>query len=167
MERTARGNGVEARHGTIDLCEPGASLCDLRDRTHEPDGIRVLGRVNDFAHRTDFGQASRVHYRHTVGSFRDDAHIVRHQHHGGAALAAQALEQANDLRLDGNVQRRGGLVCDDQFRFGAERKRDHYALPHTARELMGVLIDTLLRCGDSDLDQQCYGTLTRFLPGDW
>jgi hypothetical protein len=39
---------------------------------------------------------------------------VGDQHHGGAVLAAQALQQRDDLRLDRDVERGGGLVGDDQ-----------------------------------------------------
>ena len=51
---------------------------------------------------------------------------------------AQPREQLDDLQLDGDVERRGRLVGDQQLRLGGERERDHHALAHAARELVRV-----------------------------
>ena len=53
---------------------------------------------------------------------------------------AQPLEQLEDLRLDHDVERRRGLVPDDQRRVAGERHRDHHALAHAARELVRVAL---------------------------
>jgi len=55
---------------------------------------------------------------------------VRHQHHRRSLLAAQALEQRDDLRLDRNVERSGRFVGDHELRFGGKRKCDHHTLAH-------------------------------------
>ena len=49
----------------------------------------------------------------------------------------QLDEQVEDRRLDGDVERRGRLVADDELRVAGERARDRDALLQAARELAG------------------------------
>ena len=58
--------------------------------------------------------------------------------------ALQLAHQVEDLRLDGDVERGGRLVGDQQCRFAEQRHRDHHALAHAARELVRVLVEALL-----------------------
>ena len=51
-----------------------------------------------------------------VGAAGDDAEIVGDEDHRHAALALLALQQVQDLRLHGDVERRGRLVGDQQLR---------------------------------------------------
>ena len=57
-----------------------------------------------------------------------------------AELVTQALEQADDLGLDADVERRHGLVESDQLGPERERAGDADALALTARELMGMAV---------------------------
>jgi hypothetical protein len=50
--------------------------------------------------------------------------------------ADPGAQQVEDLRLHGNVKRRGGLVADDQVRFDGQRPRDGDALALPAGKLM-------------------------------
>ncbi len=79
----------------------------------------MLGPVDDVGHRPDLDDAPGVHHRHPVGGLGDHAHVVGDEHHRGAVLAAEALEQGDDLRLDRHVERGGRFVGDDQPRLGA------------------------------------------------
>ena len=54
--------------------------------------------------------------------------------HSHASVVAQAAQQVKDLRLDGHVQGRGGLVGDQQLRVAGQRHGDHDALAHAARQ---------------------------------
>ena len=78
-------------------------------------------------------------------------------------VLAQALEQRNDLRLDGDVERGGGLVGHDELGLGRERERDHHALAHAAAELVRVLLDALLGSRNARFLQQLDGALAGFL----
>ena len=51
-------------------------------------------------------------------------------------LALQRLQQLEDLRLDGDVERGGGLVGDQQVGLVGERHGDHDALALAAGELV-------------------------------
>ena len=71
-----------------------------------------------------------------------------------AELVAQAHQQLEDLRLDGDVERRGGLVGDQELRVAGERHRDHDPLAQPARELVRILREAPLRRADPDHAQQ-------------
>ena len=66
----------------------------------------------------------------------------------------QRFQQLEDLRLDGDVERGGGLVGDQQIGLVGERHGDHHALPLPAGELVGVGVESLLGIGEADLAQQ-------------
>jgi hypothetical protein len=57
------------------------------------------------------------------------------------------LQQTDDLRLDGHVQRRGGFVGHDQLGLGRQRQGNHHALAHAAGELVRIVVDALLGRG--------------------
>ena len=83
-----------------------------------------------------------------------------------AELALQALQQREDLRLHGHVERRRRLVGDQQLRLVGERHRDHRALAHAAGELVRVLVDAPAGIGDPDEAQQLDRALARLRLGD-
>ena len=85
------------------------------------------------------------------------------QHDGLAFLHLQILEQFHDLCLDGNVQRGGGLVADDQLRVADHGDGNHHALFHAAGELMGVVVDALLGIRDAQLAEHLQNLHTGFL----
>ena len=63
----------------------------------------------------------------------------------------QRAHQVEDLRLDGDVERRGRLVGDQQPRLAGQRHRDHRALAHAARQLVRILVEALLGRRDAHL----------------
>jgi hypothetical protein len=74
----------------------------------------MAGRREQVMHRGFFDHLARVHHHHPLGRFGDHAHRVRDQHHRHAHLLLELGDQVQDLRLDGDVQRGGGLVGDQQ-----------------------------------------------------
>ena len=69
-------------------------------------------------------------------------------------LDDQLLEQRQDLRLDGDVQRGGRLVGDQQPGPAGQRHRDQRPLPHAAGELVRVLLEPPVRVRDADRVEQ-------------
>src|SRR5205085_1608775 len=65
-------------------------------------------------------------------------------------LLLQPLEQVDDLRLDRDVERRDGLVGDDEVRVERERTREADPLPLAARELVRVAARGVGRQADGD-----------------
>ena len=90
---------------------------------------------------------------------RDRArHLAEHR----PAIAVGVIDVGNGVEEQPRIRvlgRRedpfGGAALDedDQTRLGAERKGDHHALAHAARELMRIVTDARFRRGDSDLVQ--------------
>ena len=66
----------------------------------------------------------------------------------------QAGEQMQDLGFDGDVQRGGRLIQDEQLRLACQRRGDQRPLPHPAAQLVRVGARDLGRAGDADLGQQ-------------
>ena len=62
----------------------------------------------------------------------------------------EALEQLQDLRLGGDVERGRRLVGDQQLRLVGERHRDHRPLAHPAGELVRVVVDPARGLGHAD-----------------
>ena len=60
-------------------------------------------------------------------------------------LVLQLLEQIDDLRLNRDVERRHGLIRDDEVRVERERPRKADALSLAARELVRVAPGGVLR----------------------
>ncbi len=74
-----------------------------------------------------------------MGDAGDDAEVVGDQHHAEAEIALELGQQAQDLGLHRDVERRGRLVGDQQLGFAHQRRGDHHALAQAARELVREL----------------------------
>ena len=111
----------QARHGG----DQGARVVVLRAR-EDVFGAAVLD------------QHSVPHHGDPVGDLGDHAEVVGDEHDGGAVLGLQLLEQLQDLRLGGDVERGRRLVGDDQRRLERQRHGDHDALALAAGQLVRV-----------------------------
>ena len=78
----------------------------------------------------------------------DDGEIVRDEQVGDAKFGLQFFQQIENLRLHGNVQRRGRLVADQQFRLHGQRPCNGDALALTTGKLMRVTRSGLGRQAD-------------------
>ena len=108
------------------LAEERPGLGDLLDlaAVHDGDPVAGLG-----------------HHREVVGDEEDG---------GEAGLLAGGEHELEDLRLDGDVERGGRLVGDQQVGLHRQRHRDHHALAHAARELVRIAGESAPRVGDAD-----------------
>ena len=87
------------------------------------------------------------------------------QHHRHAEAVLHVLQQIEDLRLDGDVERGGRLVGDDEFRLAGQRHRDHDALAHAAGELVRVIMQAAGGIGDLHQLEHVDGAGQRVLVG--
>ena len=101
---------------------------------------------------------------HLVGHVGDDAEIVGDQQHRHVELGLQVAQQLQDLRLDGDVERRRRLVGDQQRRPADQRHGDHGALAHAARQLERIHVVGALRIGEADQAEHLLGALARSRP---
>src|SRR5205809_4388138 len=79
---------------------------------------------------------AEIHDGNAVRHVLDDRQIVADEEQREAELPLQILQQVDDLRLDGDVERRDRLVADDQFGFRGKRPGDADTLALAAREFM-------------------------------
>ena len=80
-----------------------------------------------------------LHHDDAVGDFGHDAEIMGDEQHAGAwcdsCISRTSLQ---NLRLRGDVERGGRLVCDQQRRIEYQRRGDHDTLALTAGELVRI-----------------------------
>jgi hypothetical protein len=72
--------------------------------------------------------AAEVHDQHALADVTDDREIVRDADQRQPKLPTEIREQVEDRRLHRGVERRDGLVRDEDLRFERERSRDPDAL---------------------------------------
>ena len=125
--------------------------------------LRVL---EDRPGRPFLHDAARVHDDDAIAKARDQSHVVGDQDHGRAQLATEVAQQLDDRCLDGHIERRGGLVGDEQGRLVGHAHRDHRALAHAAGELVRVIAHAVFRCWDADALQHRDHALLRLLVGE-
>ena len=77
--------------------------------------------------------------------------------------ARELLHLGEDLRLDGDVERRRRLVGDEHRRPVQQRDGDRDALAHAARELVRIGVEPLLGRRDADAHERLPGALARRL----
>ena len=136
-----------------------------RDRPEQPPRVRVLRVVEDLVERPLLDDPAGVHDGDPVRDVGHHAEVVGHEDHRRAGLVAQLAHALEDLRLDRHIERRRGLVGDQDRRVAGQRQRDHHALAHAARELERVVVDALARARDADPLEQLDGPLARLLVG--
>ena len=100
--------------------------------------VVVLRAGEDIFGAAVLDQHAMPHHGHPVGDLGHHAEVVGDEHDGGAVPGLQLLEQLEDLRLGGDVERGGGLIGDDQRRLQRQRHGDHHALALAAGQLVRV-----------------------------
>ena len=82
------------------------------------------------------------------------------------SLRLQVLQQLEDLRLHGDVERGGRLVGDQEIGLVGERHGDHHALALAAGKLVRIGAEPLRGIGDADLVEQFDDALCASPPRD-
>jgi len=77
--------------------------------------------LNDCPRASQFHNLPEIHDHHAMADVFHDRQIVRDKKISHAALLLQVLQQVDDLRLNGNIQRADRFVANDQLRFYGER----------------------------------------------
>jgi hypothetical protein len=98
--------------------------------------------------------AAGVHHEHAMAGAGDDSQIMGNENDRETALVQKLAQELEDLRLDGDVESRGGLVGDQELGIAEEGHGDHDALAHAATELMGVTAEAGGSVGNVDALQE-------------
>src|SRR5262245_20348743 len=133
----------------LDLVEaharPGfAGLVEVGDGLEQATRVGV-GRLLEQSLNVGFlNLLARIHHDHPVGVLGHHPHVVCDEHDRHAVSLLQFAHELEDLRLNGHVESRRGLVGDEHLRIARERHSDHDALAHAARQLVGIALSALL-----------------------
>ena len=121
-ERAARGETAagrrigHVRHHAFDGGEMRGAAVEPRDRAEQADGVGMLRIGEELVDRRALDDLAGIHHRDLVADLGDHAEIVGDQDDRGAACGLQFAHQIEDLRLQGDVERGGRLVGDQQPR---------------------------------------------------
>lgn len=126
----------------------------------------MRGSQQHLLHRPGLHDLPLEHHGDAVREVRHDPHVVRDQQHPRAGVGGQPPQQIQDLGLNGDVERGGRLVRDEQARRVRDRHGDDHALPLPAGELEGERGRPRLRVRDADATQQFDRLPGRVLGGD-
>jgi hypothetical protein len=110
--------------------------------------VRVARLVVDRGHLPHLDDLARVHDGGPVTDLRHHRQIMGDEDHGEAEITGQPHQQLEDLGLHHHVERGGRLVGQEHLRLAGQRQRNRGALPHAARELVGVAVGTVARDAD-------------------
>ena len=111
----------------------------------------------DLVDRAGLDDVAGVHDVDAIGDAGHHPQVVGDHDDGHAKLVPEALDQIENLRLDGDVEGRGRLVGYEKLWLAAQRHRDHHPLTHAARELVRVVVDAVAGGRDTDQLQQLDG----------
>ena len=109
-----------------------------RDAAEQPVGVGMLRPREQRVDGPFLDHLARVHDEHPVADLQDEAEVVRDVDLGGAVLAADVGDELGDAGLDGDVERGGRLVEEQERRVREQRHRDDHALLLPAGDLVRV-----------------------------
>jgi hypothetical protein len=135
----------------------------LRLRGEQVLRIGVLRRGEDRFRPVVLLHLAVLHHIDVLREGPHDRQVVGDQDHRHAVARLEVLDELQDLRLHGDVERRRRLVGDQEVRAVGERHGDHHALALAAGKLMRILPEPRRRLGDLHLLQQGAGPLGRCL----
>src|SRR5438552_10110695 len=127
---------------------------DARERAEQRPRVRMLGRLEDLLDRALLHYLARVHDEDTFAETRDHSEVVRDEDDRRPHLLVEVAQELEDLSLDGDVERGGRFVSDEQLGPVGQTHRDHGPLPHAAAELMRIVSDAPLGVRYPDLVEQ-------------
>ena len=104
----------------------------FRQRRQKRGGIGMMRISEELARAVRLHLLAGVLDDDPIGCFGDHTHVVSDKHEPHAVVAALAHQKIEDLRLDGDVERGGRLVRDQELGAAGERHGDHDALTHAA-----------------------------------
>ena len=107
-----------------------------------------------------------IHHHHIVRHLPDDTHVVGDKDDAGAEIPFDVVDQPQNLRLHGHIQRRRRFVTDKHGGIVAQCHGNDDTLAHTAGEFPRNRMKDLFRHRDAHLFDQMQGTLVRLCSAD-
>ena len=114
--------------------------------------VGMRGRGEDLRGGACFDDAAALHDGDARGELRDHGQAVRNQQVGEREIALQILQQLQNLRADGNIERGNRLVGHHQARAQHQGARDADALPLAAGKFVRVARERVFAQADGAQD---------------
>ena len=162
----AAGHVDQRRRRACDRAQVARLCVDVGQRAHERDRVGMarvreqglgVGQLDDLA---------GVHDGDAVAHLADHAQVVADEDHAHPEIALELEQEAQDLILDEDVQRRRRLVGQQHLRPRRDRHSDQDALAHAAAELVRVVAHPPLGDRDADPLEQLDRAPVAIPPGD-
>lgn len=118
--------------------------------------------IEDLFGRADFNYLSCIKNCNAVGNICNNTEVMRDENDRVIEFFLQIFDELENLCLNGNVKRSGGLVADEDLRLAGKRNCDNNTLTHTAGVLEGIIVVTVFSIGDADLTHHLDCTRTCF-----
>ena len=144
--------GIGDRPGNV--VEPRSPLLPVGEGGQKPFCVGVNGVSEDLPGIPLFHDKPRIHDVDPVRDAGDHPQVVGDIQDGHGGLFLNRFQQIQNLCLHGHIQGRGGLVGDHQIRVAGQGHGDHDPLPLPPAQLMGIILQTLLRRGDAHVPQE-------------
>lgn len=110
----------------------------MGERCEKPLRIGVACLLQDLASGAGFDHLPRVHYQNCIGEGREHAQVMGDQDDCQVLFSAQAGKESENACLHRHIERRGGLICDQDAGATGEGTCDLDALPHASTKLVGI-----------------------------
>ncbi len=162
----ARKPGVQRRHRPRDHRQPRHPMVGIGQGLDQAERVGMQRAREQQVRRRPLHDAAGIHHDDVVRDLGHHRQVVADELDRHADAHLQFQHEIEDLRLDGHVERGGGLVGNQQLRLAGEGHRDHRALAHPARELVRIGPRPVARRVDADRLQQADRLLLRRAPGD-
>ena len=104
------------------------------------------------------------HDHDPVRHLRNNGHVMRDEKDRRPGLALQAINQGQDFRLDGHVERGCRFVRNQQPGLAGQCHGDHDALPHAPGKFMRILLQPPFGLRNAHAAQELQRMLRRLLP---
>ena len=156
-EPATSGHGPGIRWLTSDAYQGSGRPAEAWRRGQQRSRVRMARVSENGRGGSGLDDLSGIHHQDPVAESRDDGQVVADEEHGQAKVTAQALDELQDLVLDGHVQGRGGLVAQQQLGVGGQCCGDDHPLPQPAGELVRPGSRPPLRVRYADRVQQLHG----------
>ncbi|MNY13020.1 hypothetical protein D3C86_1461320 [compost metagenome] len=134
-----------------------------REGVAEPFGIGVQGRGQYRLGRRHLHQFARIHDADAIAELDHEREVVGDEENGEVELRLEGVDLLQYLPLHHHIQRRGGLIHDQELGVEGHGDGDHQPLAHAAGELVRVVLEPARV--DVDYLQQLLGALDGLVAG--
>ena len=135
----------------------GLAHAVARYRVEQTERVRVARAVEHLGDGAFLDDLAGVHHADAIAHRADHAHVVGNEQDRRPGLASQDAHEIEYLGLDRGVEPGRGFVEHEQLGIAGQRHRDHDALQHAARQLMGIAVEYAIRVGDPYLTERLAG----------